>query len=278
MDTVHTFLAGLPIECRRVLFTVSGASIRTISAGVFRAPRGLRTVDRFGEYRFLYVLSGSGTYRDIRGVRRELVPGSIVHRKPGLKHSISRRTSEPWIDFYFTLPSAIYQFLAANGFLPDTDVSVPVKSAALAAVGTFLRRMRGAAIPIRHLGELCHMLASLNECTADVPRTRIERIVDDACDELTGAPKGVPNIPAIAARLGIGYETFRKEFKRITGHSPYAYHVRSTIERAQRLFAEERMNASEAARALGYPDLYSFVKQFKRYTGVTPTQFRRSVQ
>lgn len=276
MAETKAFLASLPAKFNRVLFTVAGDSIRTLSAGIFRAPRGLSTTDRFSEYRFLYLLTGTGQYRDDRGGTRDLAPGSIVHRKPGLKHTIMRRANESWVDFYFTLPTALYRELTANGFFPDNETS-PVNGTMLTALGDYLRQLRRDAQPIRHLAALCSLLSTFAENGSVRAKSRMEIIVSEACRELRDAPKGEPDIPRMASKLDVGYETFRKEFKRVTGYSPYAYHVRSTIERAQRMFGEKDMSASETARQLGYPDIYSFAKQFKRYTGMTPTAFRRSL-
>jgi AraC-like DNA-binding protein len=46
------------------------------------------------------------------------------------------------------------------------------------------------------------------------------------------------------------------------------------VEAACRLLATERLSVKEAAFSLGYPDIHSFSKQFKQFTGVSPSRFR----
>jgi AraC-like DNA-binding protein len=62
---------------------------------------------------------------------------------------------------------------------------------------------------------------------------------------------------------------FRKE----TGITPHAYQIQLRVEKAKRLL-RDRFTIAEAAHAAGFFDQAHFSKQFKRYVGVTPGQFR----
>ncbi|MBI4977575.1 MAG: helix-turn-helix transcriptional regulator [Spirochaetes bacterium] len=272
-DAVKQFLKKLPPESSFVLYSIPGSSHKPLAAGIFRAPDGLVTVDTFREYRFLYVLSGTGDYHDGTGKRRKLEPGSIVHRRPGLKHTIRRHTSSPWVDFFVTLPGPLFAPLSRYRFITDADVPVPPDAVLLGRIGSFLGSMRRSSAA-SVLEGFCSLIAVLRASYEARPKTRNEELVDAACTLLSEAPVNRVSIPDIAAELMTGYETFRKEFKRIVGVSPHEYHIRKKIEQAQ-AFLATGMTAREACGNLGYPDQFSFSKQFKRYTGMTPAEFRK---
>ncbi|HLL89724.1 MAG TPA: AraC family transcriptional regulator, partial [Tepidisphaeraceae bacterium] len=76
---------------------------------------------------------------------------------------------------------------------------------------------------------------------------------------------------------GLSYERFRKLFRQRTGHSPHDYRIRRRIDKAKALIHQERLSNKQVAYALGYPDPFTFSKQFKQVVGVSPEQFRRTV-
>ena len=52
--------------------------------------------------------------------------------------------------------------------------------------------------------------------------------------------------------------------------------VAGSENRAKTLLLKQ-YTVAETAGQLGYPDAFSFSKQFKRYTGMSPTQFKRTI-
>ena len=77
----------------------------------------------------------------------------------------------------------------------------------------------------------------------------------------------------IAARCGMNYNTFRKQFAKNFGVSPVQYRIRHRITMAKQ-FLEAGLPVGEIAVSLGYPDIYSFTHQFTAITGVSPTEYR----
>lgn len=81
----------------------------------------------------------------------------------------------------------------------------------------------------------------------------------------------------IAASLGYGYENFRKIFKAETGMSPLQYRLDIKFHYAQRLLTEG-MSVKETAAAVGYSDPYIFSKQFKKYIGQSPSDYKHGMK
>ncbi len=62
-------------------------------------------------------------------------------------------------------------------------------------------------------------------------------------------------------------------FKQFMGISLKEYITRSRLRRAQNLLMESSFSITEISEALGYSDVYTFSRLFKKYTGVSPTQY-----
>ncbi|HEY8499003.1 MAG TPA: AraC family transcriptional regulator, partial [Clostridia bacterium] len=77
----------------------------------------------------------------------------------------------------------------------------------------------------------------------------------------------------IARKLNISYESFRKLFKEKKGISPHKYIIRKRIDTAKSMLLQEK-TIGEIALELGYSDSFTFSKQFKKVSGVSPSQFR----
>ena len=69
---------------------------------------------------------------------------------------------------------------------------------------------------------------------------------------------------------------FRRLFKEKTGVSPIKYKNLLIIQKAKNLLRSTSMNVGEIALALGFYDIYSFSRFFKRYTSISPETFRKN--
>ncbi|TJY39752.1 AraC family transcriptional regulator [Cohnella pontilimi] len=78
----------------------------------------------------------------------------------------------------------------------------------------------------------------------------------------------------LAARAGLSPRYFAIKFKELIGMSVQTYMIRTRIERAQHLLTHGGMNVTEVADALGYRDIFFFSRQFKQYTGKSPSEIR----
>lgn len=86
---------------------------------------------------------------------------------------------------------------------------------------------------------------------------------------------GLPHkVEDLAARAGLSPRYFSIKFKEIVGMSVQSYIIKSRIDRAQHLLLHAGMNVTEVADALGYRDIFFFSRQFKQYTGKSPSEIR----
>ena len=62
-----------------------------------------------------------------------------------------------------------------------------------------------------------------------------------------------------------------RNFKEVTGKTPHQYHIQQRIKLAK-AFLNENLPVKEVAQKCGYPDIFSFSKQFKMMEGYPPSQ------
>jgi AraC-like DNA-binding protein/mannose-6-phosphate isomerase-like protein (cupin superfamily) len=67
-----------------------------------------------------------------------------------------------------------------------------------------------------------------------------------------------------------------RQFKVRFGQSPMAYHQSQRVLAAQRLLSTTTLSCKEIAMNLGFSDVYTFSKAFKRVAGLAPSQYKRN--
>lgn len=66
-------------------------------------------------------------------------------------------------------------------------------------------------------------------------------------------------------------------FKRSTGETMLQYYYRLKINRAQSMILETPMSLKEISESLGFDTVQYFSAVFKKYAGVTPSQYKNAV-
>ncbi len=263
------------------------AVFRTISGSVLgcaymtkRGPAAGYTDRLVDEYVGVYVLRGHGVSYDGEGRRQAVGPGDYIQHTPGLPHGVVP-DDDQWIEFYFRFPETMYRALSELGVLdPRTVLRPGLDAELLNRFERLLSEMR--QIPQREIGL---PLARMHELLVTIQRLDHQpRMMDDtarwldrACEALTHNPERRLDIPRLAQTMGLSYERFRKVFRLHMGVSPSEYRIRRRIDHARRLIAQDGLTVKQTAYRLGYPDPFSFSKQFTRYTGMSPTRFRETV-
>ncbi|HOJ11393.1 MAG TPA: AraC family transcriptional regulator [Clostridiales bacterium] len=69
---------------------------------------------------------------------------------------------------------------------------------------------------------------------------------------------------------------FAKAFKEETGKSPISYLIQVRLNRAKELLAATEQKVGEIALAVGFSNQQRFNEIFKKYTGMTPLQYRKT--
>jgi AraC-type DNA-binding domain-containing proteins len=82
----------------------------------------------------------------------------------------------------------------------------------------------------------------------------------------------------ISRTLHIANTKLKEQFKRHTGKTVMEYYALMKLEKAKLLIREDGHNFTEISRQLGFSSVHYFSKAFKRHTGMSPSEYAKSVK
>ncbi|AET57979.1 AraC family transcriptional regulator [Paenibacillus terrae HPL-003] len=83
-------------------------------------------------------------------------------------------------------------------------------------------------------------------------------------------------IEGISSELGISVSHCNRVFRSVFGVSPRVYLSGLVLHEAKLLLADPQWSVQQIADVLGYGDIAHFSRQFKRWSGQSPTSYRKS--
>jgi AraC-like DNA-binding protein len=95
--------------------------------------------------------------------------------------------------------------------------------------------------------------------------------IDVACETLGDDLQGRLDLKGLAQELGLSYVHFRRRFREVTGTSPGQYRLRRRMETARTILEGGETTLSQTAGLLGYADVFTFSRQFKKTLGLPPS-------
>lgn len=82
------------------------------------------------------------------------------------------------------------------------------------------------------------------------------------------------SLEEVAELLGLNPSYFSQLFKQVTGETFVHYRISRRMERAKKLLGQSRYRITDISFEVGYADHPHFTKTFKKYTGLSPSEYR----
>lgn len=121
----------------------------------------------------------------------------------------------------------------------------------------------------------CRKSARLNAST-EVVRTAKYLKVHEIADYLLNHSDTKESLEELAKRFFISRAYICRIFKQVTGFTINEYQNLAKIKKAQELLVHSSRSVTEVAELAGYESITYFERMFKRYTDMTPTEYRRN--
>lgn len=102
-------------------------------------------------------------------------------------------------------------------------------------------------------------------------RNKVVDFIEDHLNE-------VVRLATLAALVSLSPYHFARAFKQSFGLPPHRYHLSRRIERAKALLAEPQRSVTEIALVLGFAETSAFSATFRKVTGASPRDWRRSLR
>lgn len=91
-------------------------------------------------------------------------------------------------------------------------------------------------------------------------------------------PEDPLSLTGIARDMHMNPTYVSNHFKALFGKPPIALHRELKIAKAKSLLETQEMNITEISQSLGFNDIQTFTRLFKKYTGISPSQYMRLFQ
>jgi len=240
-----------------------------------RHPAGSRLSRHSHEHAY-FCLNHGGTYTEDYGRRRRTcLPGMLVFHPPGETHSEAHDTAVASLNVEVGA-EWLRRMVELGGAL---DRPVEFRGDEIAAAGSQLLRELGRAdedseLAIESL--TWEILAASMDRQGDVGATgaRRPRWLSEARDLLDAHLDEAPTLRSIAQEAGVHPVHFAATFRRFHGCSVGEYLRRRRLQHARRMLADPELPLARIALDAGFADQCHLTRTFKRFTGMTPGQYR----
>jgi AraC-like DNA-binding protein len=239
-------------------------------------------------YLIHHVITGKGRFT-IQGREIQLGAGDSFIIEPEQLVSYISDEAEPWY----------YRWIAFTG----SQAAELVASTGISAQQTILHSVKRRRVPLifRQVGRTFHekkagshlrangylhlLLAEFSEALApssplgDVPHSESERIIAQAIHYLSTQYAEPITIEMMAESLGYNRAYLSRLFKQHTKITPVTFLLKLRIDKARLLLRERlELTVEQIASSVGFHDPLYFSKQFRRWYGVSPTEYREQMK
>ena len=237
----------------------------------------------YGRYGFVLLLSGSGHYRDARGLRHKVQPGDCIFIFPEFGHWYGPGPEEAWNEIFVAFDGPIFKFLQDGGVLSETRPIVHIED-----VNEWLTKLQAcfteakvtslpqATAQVAQLASLLAEVAAQQQSHAE-PYSPQSRWLPDMCAILEEDLSREIDKQRLAEASKTSYDMFRKRFHQLSGMSPAQYRMSRRMQAACAMLKQTTSSNQEIARSLGFCDDSHFCKNFKEKFHVTPRQYRKQL-
>ena len=223
-------------------------------------------------YVFEYVLNGSG-YVEINGKTVRLDAGDAYILCPCTYHNYYSDPRTPWRKVWFNGQGDLIAHLMNDYQLNDNCY---IRGGD--AKGKYLLQILETIEkePIHCINELAlllhHHIVSFSEVhNGELLTASCGPLMKNFIEQrLTGEL----SMEEIAAHVHLSVSRATHLFKEEYNVTPYRYYLSRRLEIAQNLLRSTGMPIQEISKLLGFPDYRHFSNLFKRWTGISPSDFR----
>ena len=289
MNKIHYCLVGEP-QMRFGVF-VTGAGYENTDPGepyphpyhssdyYFTWERGRSLADF--EYQLLYIRSGTGVIEFERDKAIRIGVGDAIILHPGEWHRYRPDPKTGWGEAYVGIGGDFLSRMLCPPFFSNPPTIVHVEAHErfnrdIMALVDEIQRL-GAERPYYLAMKTLMLMTSLFETrSGEIGKAKNYADIRIATLHLAHHLDEDVDLPALAAKVGLGYPLFRKKFHAYTDMAPLEYLVALRIRRACNLLQSSSIPIAKIARDTGFKTPAYFSRFFRAKMGQSPIEFRNT--
>jgi AraC-like DNA-binding protein len=226
-------------------------------------------------FTFTCVLQGSGNIilDPKRAIKCELKPGTAFLRFPDSPFSIWR--SNDYVEFTIILPPSYGLLFEKHCRTSINILNLELTEHLLLSFQHCLQSIRSATAKelFYYANKLFLFISEIFSLEKSQKSIMDNSFIEQSCALLHESLDSKVSGREIAKKMTMGYESFRKKFTAAMKISPNQYVMNLKFEKAvEMIFADYSLK--EIAFTLGYSDIATFSRQFKKNYGMGPAEFK----
>lgn len=228
-------------------------------------------------FHYIYVIKGVGNIT-IDGKIYEFKSKQMYLISPKIRHSFYNTGTSELVTFEMKFDLLDAHFTDKVMKLPDV---IDVRNTPIQSI------MKNIHREIHNGAEDCKEIITMNmhEIFIHMQRAYDTFKIDDSPDnqkvmldviEYIGANLDKElNLQELADVVSFDKIYFLKKFKKLTGITPMEYIRNVRMEKAKELLVYSDMNITQVAECVGFRSIHHFSNCFSKYTGMTPSKFKK---
>jgi AraC family transcriptional regulator of arabinose operon len=259
---------GRPVT-RRLVVTVAGY-FPTARGHRMRRPRGI------DETVVIVCAAGTGWAR-VGDTTHRLGSQSALIIPRGAPHTYGSDEGSPWTIWWCHLLGTDVAELVETLEVSIERPIVPIRRVekAVALLDEIVSSLERDQSPPRLIGTAGAAWKLLTQINVDRVMPEDGDPLQRAMSHLAERLDSSVRVPDLAKLVGVSPSHLSALFRKVTGGGVLAYHQSLRMARARQLLDGSVATVASVADELGYADPLYFSRQFSRFHGMSPTQFRK---
>jgi len=231
-------------------------------------------------YYIVFITKGEGVLESAKTKACKIKAGTCFLLFPGIWHRYKPNPLSGWEEYWVGFNGKNIDDLMKGGiFKPENPfINTGLSEELLHLFHNLIDTVKTGQIGYRQIipGVILQILGLLNAVSKfhNDKGSKNEKLVSKAKFLLQESIESPVSLEDIARELPMGYSSFRKVFKEITGLSPNQYHLELRLEKAKCLLSTTNMTIKEVAFQTGFESIFYFSRMFKKKNNITAKDYR----
>jgi len=232
------------------------------------------------DYYIVFISKGKGKFESALTQPADVVAGTCFFLYPGVWHRYRPDHKSGWEEYWVGFNGSYIEQLMTSGFFDRKDpfVYLGLNKDILIRFRDLIETVQASlpGYPQQIAGITMQILGLVNNVAfhREYNNDPVGKLIAKARFIIQESFESTIDMEKLARELPMGYSSFRKAFKQVTGESPNQYHLNLRLNRAKDLLMSTALKINEIADHTGFDSVFYFSKMFKKKNGVSPKFYR----